>query len=539
MGECIFMKKISDIYNKAEYEIQLKAPMLNTVINILLLLIPVPMIRNLMRGEVIQIISQFFVIAFYLYQKILIRRGKYRYVTLVFSYALGIFNSINAFTMSYTELAFYRFVIIILMSMSIALVFMPTMKHLIIQYSICVCSYIVYIFVNINMGVITQLAAPFNDQIFLPSSTSLVILAVFISIRIIFDRVSRDATNKISESEKQTRKMIELVSASATQLDEADVMMEKSQLTAVSVEQIEKRINSINYQASSLNDQFLISTNSLQHIGKSLASLDSISDDQFENITETSAALKQMVASIENFASIIQAKKGKVNDLKDKAENGATAVQITSRSFQQVSHHIESIKSMTKVISDISEKTNLLAMNAAIEAAHAGDQGRGFAVVAGEVRKLAESSANSTLQITSSLNQLISSIDFLGKNVVTSGEAFKSISNGVEEVKYTFDEISINIQELCSGSEEVLYATVKMNELTDKVNEAVKSVRQNESTVSENVNNMGNFITILFEGLKEILIGTGGITNAMLDLSGVAKKLNFNTKELNRKIKSN
>jgi len=530
------MIKIPEKYKDSAYEVRLKAPMLSIVIKVFLTLMILLGSRSLVRGEFDSVIIMLVFCLFFIYQNINIYRGKYTSVSLIFTYILAITSSYSAYTMPYTELAYYRFTIIVLMSMSISLIFVPNLKHLIIQYSFLILSYVTFIVIKVNNGSITEVAVKFSDQIFIPSVLIIMILFMFISIRIILDRVSIDAITKIKESDEQTRRMVQLVSASTSQLDEADGMMEKSKLTADSISEIESNINSISVKAGSLNDQFFISKESLEQINRSLVTLEIISEDQSANITETSASLEQMVSSIKNSENIIHSKKSSVNNLKDRALNGALVIDKTSSSFQKVTEHIENIKVMTKVISDISDQTNLLAMNAAIEAAHAGDQGRGFAVVAGEVRKLAESSANSTLQISSSLNQLLESIDSMGEHVIASGDAFKLISVEIEEVKDSMDEISKNIHELSTGSEEILRATSQMIELTYQVNEAVSSVKNSESSVSSNVNNMGSFISDLFAGLQEILLGTEGITNAMFDLSKMSKRLNLNTKELNRKI---
>lgn len=526
-----------DRYADAGYAVRLKAPMLRVMMFLFFAFLILTVPRNIMRGEYAQMfLSGFFGLVF-VYLTLLLYRGRYEFVALFATYIVSLMLNLTVFMLNHTELAYYRFMGMMVMAMALALIFTPAMKHLLFQYAIATTGYLVYLVKTLALEQVTEQAVPFSDQIFLPTSMFLLLMAAFIVLRMIFDRVTRDAIEKMSESDRQTRYITQLLTDSATQLAEAHDMQSRTSETAASLVEIDKNIEGISREAGSLRQQYDVSSGSLHQINEKLVSLNSIAGKQAQNIEETGAALEQMVASIQSVSMVILSKRDRVAQLKERAAQGAKVLENTDQSFSQVSRQIESIKGMTDIISEISSQTNLLAMNAAIEAAHAGDRGRGFAVVAGEIRKLASSSSENAKQITDGLGQLIAAIEGMGGSVTDTGDAFEAISREVDEVNEAMDEINQSVQELNKGSGDILQATRMMDELTGEVTDAVQSVRKNEAQVSVNLDQMGQFVDTLTTGLTEISTGTGIITQTMHNLSSLANRLNDYTVVLNNRIK--
>lgn len=307
--------------------------------------------------------------------------------------------------------------------------------------------------------------------------------------------------------------------------------------TASSVYEIESNVNSIRKQVDSMITQFDISEQSLNIIVDNVDKLDVIASDQSANLTETSASLEEMVASIKNVNGIINNKAKAVTELQETADNGINVIAKTKDSFNIVGTHIENIKQMLNIISAISNQTNLLAMNAAIEAAHAGDSGKGFAVVADEIRKLAESSAENTKHIAITLKDLLESIKDMGNNVKMSGESFTSIGAGVKDVGRAMHEINSSINELAIGSDEILKATTLLNSSTVDVVESVQNLKTNDKTVIDNIENLGHVVTNLSTGMDEISAGSSSIREEIEKLSEMSTDMNDFNLKFNGKIK--
>ena len=160
-----------------------------------------------------------------------------------------------------------------------------------------------------------------------------------------------------------------------------------------------------------------------------------------------------------------------IEELKKSSEGGNKAVSGTSDIVKVVIENSEGLLEATNVIQNIASQTNLLAMNAAIEAAHAGEAGKGFAVVADEIRKLAEESSSQGNHITTVLNDLKLEIGTLSASTTQLEDEFRKILELLELVHDRSSEIMNAMNEQSSGSTQVLQAIKDINNITEQVKE--------------------------------------------------------------------
>ncbi len=156
-----------------------------------------------------------------------------------------------------------------------------------------------------------------------------------------------------------------------------------------------------------LNGDIQKSLSAIQEIAGTLRSLENKIEDQSSSITQTSAAIEEMDASISNVRVITEKKETASKDLVSHTVEGKRKMEEMGKGIDSIDSNIDSIQEIIKVINHIATQTNLLSMNAAIEAAHAGSAGKGFAVVAAEIRKLSESTSGNAKLISNTLKTII------------------------------------------------------------------------------------------------------------------------------------
>lgn len=198
--------------------------------------------------------------------------------------------------------------------------------------------------------------------------------------------------------------------------------------------------------------------------------------DQGANINESSASVEEMVGNIASIGKNVEHIEQQFSILEDAGVTGSSRIELVQKHASEIGEQSEALIATISIISQIAHQTNLLAMNAAIEAAHAGVHGSGFAVVAGEIRSLAETSGAEAKTIKQSLQQMqravekiVPATDDAAKSFGTVKEQIEQLSNRVAEVRHALEEQGI-------GSREIVSALGRMTDITSKVQESSHSM---------------------------------------------------------------
>jgi methyl-accepting chemotaxis protein len=174
-------------------------------------------------------------------------------------------------------------------------------------------------------------------------------------------------------------------------------------------------------------------------LGESLEDMKTQNDNSNKQIIESSNKLNDTIEDITN--TTIVDFQNMINNIVDRIHNVSQKENEMVDNLQSLVGHANETKNILQTIGDIAEQTNLLALNAAIEAARAGEHGRGFAVVADEVRKLAERTQKSLAETASTTNVLIQSISDASDSLNRNATEVNNISNDVSSVSHKMDEI--------------------------------------------------------------------------------------------------
>lgn len=212
-------------------------------------------------------------------------------------------------------------------------------------------------------------------------------------------------------------------------------------------------------------------------------------DEQTAAITETSTSVLQMTSSIKSIAESSNDKKLTMDKLIDISNDGSREMAGSVNEINKVVSASEKLLEVIEVIESIASRTNLLAMNAAIEAAHAGEAGKGFSVVAEEIRKLAEETGINSNLIKSTLESNIHQVRETAKVNRQASEIFDDVNEKIHEFGNALSEIILGMNEFSTGTGEVLNAINHIQESNLAVNQALfrmeDVVRLNEEKISQ------------------------------------------------------
>ena len=300
-----------------------------------------------------------------------------------------------------------------------------------------------------------------------------------------------------------------------------DELLEKTGSTAESTDTINENIQRVENRLQEMNSNIAESAGSMEEIASNTVSFDNIISSQASMVEQSTAAITQMIASLNNVSGITVSKKESTGALKNIAEEGKTQIDDTSTQFAEVVKKIESIQEMADTINNIASQTNLLSMNAAIEAAHAGESGKGFAVVAEEIRKLAETSSSASGSISRMIQDITDSVKGTSESVGATMKTFDSIADEVDSTVNAFHEIEASVSELTIGGQQIMESTEQINNITSEVNngsveihrgiddsnKALSVIRERSGEVAagvKDINDKAAYVADAMDGLKKI-----------------------------------
>jgi ABC-type transporter Mla subunit MlaD len=186
-------------------------------------------------------------------------------------------------------------------------------------------------------------------------------------------------------------------------------------------------------------------------------------------VEESSEATEKMVGSLKATSEMSRQKQASIQGLIENAAKGQQSMKDTIAAVQGISQSVDGIAAAIKIISGIAANTNLLSMNAAIEAAHAGDAGRGFAVVADEIRRLSETTRENSRNVSSTLSSIIESISITSRRSDDTGSLINGMSLEINGFAGTMTGLINTFSELSAGSTEITAALESLRELTAAV----------------------------------------------------------------------
>ncbi|MDR2767743.1 MAG: methyl-accepting chemotaxis protein [Treponema sp.] len=292
--------------------------------------------------------------------------------------------------------------------------------------------------------------------------------------------------------------------------------------TAAAINQITANIQNIKGRVINQSASVTETNATMEQITANINKLNGNVENQTESVSQSSSAVEEMLANVQSVTATLLKNAENVKELLSSAEVGRDGLQEVAADIQKIARESEGLLEINAVMESISSQTDLLSMNAAIEAAHAGEAGKGFAVVADEIRKLAESSGEQSKTISSVLKKIKASIDKI--TVSTDGvlNKFEAIDAGVKVVAEQEGNILGAMEEQNSGSQQILEAIGKLQDLTQQVKNGSTEMLEGSREVITESKNLEAVTQEITNGMNEMASGSNQINDAVAQISTIS-----------------
>lgn len=306
--------------------------------------------------------------------------------------------------------------------------------------------------------------------------------------------------------------------------------------TASAVHQISANIDGVKQQALTQAASVSETAATIEEIIRTIKQLNSNIENQAASVAESSSAVEQMVGNIASITQTLGKTDDVIKTLASATADGKETVTGANTVTQRIAEESGGLLEASSVIQHIASQTNLLAMNAAIEAAHAGEAGKGFAVVADEIRKLAEESSSQGKTITETLKILSGEIETLSYSAKTAEEKFNAIFALSEHVKTMSQNLMNAMREQENGSKEVLTAIRDINMVTNQVNDGSAEMLRGGENVAQEMQKLDELTRVITDSMNEMASGAVQISNAVQEVHTISQKNKESIENLSKEV---
>ncbi len=289
--------------------------------------------------------------------------------------------------------------------------------------------------------------------------------------------------------------------------------------TSSDISHIITNIDGVNERIAAQSDGVNQAADAVNTITENISQLDSMIEKQSASVSDASSAVEEMIGNIESVNSSMDKMAESFTLLAKNTDTGVTKQKDVNARIQQIEEESKMLHEANLAISNIASQTNLLAMNAAIEAAHAGEAGKGFAVVADEIRKLSETSSQQSKTIGLQLGSIKDSISSVVVASTEASSAFAMVSGKLSETEQLVQQIKGAMEEQQEGSRQITDALHRMNDSTGEVRRASKDISARTEFILDEMQKLRSSSETMRQGVEEISNGAHRIGESGTELA--------------------
>ncbi|GHV94888.1 hypothetical protein AGMMS50293_12080 [Spirochaetia bacterium] len=340
-----------------------------------------------------------------------------------------------------------------------------------------------------------------------------------------------------NETLEKVRGLVVTIKEQASQLSLiGDDLAQNMGQTASAVNKITTSVQSMQNRVINQSASVSETHATMDQITSNIEKLNDHVEKQSESVSQSSSAIEEMLANIQSVIQTLIKNSENVQELADASGLGRTGLEEVASDIRTIASESEGLLEINAVMQNIASQTNLLSMNAAIEAAHAGESGKGFAVVADEIRKLAENSGEQSKTITTVLKKIKDSIDKITQSTDNVLNKFEAIDNGVKTVSDQAQNIRGAMEEQGQGSQQILEAIGKLNDITRVVKSGSVEMQKGSKEVINESANLESVTQEIAGGMNDVADGTEQINDAITHVQEISAQNKNNIEVLVREV---